>query len=301
MMSLYLPAVIFALVLGSAVHALRLRKAGLPPRCAAVTLPVSALLGFLLAKVLYVLLQFNYVWPRWGVASFLRMQPTEFSFFGGIGGVLLGVILIGKLLHIPVRSNLDAFAPGMALICGLWKFSEYFLGEFGSGSYVETEAFRFFPMAITNQYEEWYYAVFMLAGVCGLIVFAVSLLRGGRCAQMPGLLFGRTAFYLALPMILCESLRTECMKWGFVKCEQVLCAVTIGAVILSLCIAARSARRSRFLPIAGVLLIAAGLVGVEFMLDKLSYPEYVGYSIMLALLFLLALLEVFTVRRCLKK
>lgn len=293
----YVLSIAGSLLLGIALYAFRLHKAGLKPLAAAAALPLSAALGFLLAKVLYVLLQTNYVWRRWGFASFLRMNLTEFSFVGGILGALLGVLIAGALLRLPLRRNLDAFAPSMALIAALWKFSEYFLGDFGSGSYVENEAHQFFPLAIKNQYEEWYYAVFMLAGLCALIVFVVSLLRTKRHEDVPGMLFGRTAFYLALPMVLCESLRTECMRWGFVKCEQVLFAVTIGAAILALCAGTRVPHSRRWLPIAGVLAIVAGLVGVEFMLDKLSYPEYVGYSIMLVLLVLLALLEVATVRR----
>lgn len=297
MTSLYLPFLLFSLLLGMVLYALRLKKACLPFGSAAAALPLSALLGFLAAKLLYVALQANYIWQRWGAASFLRMQPTEFSFFGGMCGVLLGVMLAGKCYLIPLRKNLDAFAPGMALIGGLWKFSEYFLGDFGSGSYVEKEVFQFFPMAITNQYGEWYYAIFMLAGACALLVFAGSIWGSKRCADIPGLLFIRTAFYLALPLILCESLRAECMKWGFVKCEQVLCAVTIMAVCVSHCMAVRLPFWRRFLPVGGVLLIVAGLVGVEFMLDKLSYPEYVGYSIMLILLSLLSALEIFAARR----
>lgn len=293
----YVLAIVLSLVLSLGVYGLRLHRANMKPRAALLALPLSALLGFVLAKVLYVLLQTNYVWRRWGFSSFLRMELREFSFFGGMVGVLLGVMLIGWVLHLPLRRNLDAFAPGMALLGGLWKFSEFFLGDFGSGSYVENEAHQFFPLAIVNEWQEWYYAVFMLAGLCGLIVFAVSLLRSRRHADVPGMLFGRTAFYLALPMVLCESLRTECMRWGFVKCEQVLCAVTIGAAIFALCWGTRLPHSRRWLPIAGVLVIVAGLVAVEFMLDKLSYPEYVGYSIMLALLALLAALEILTVRR----
>lgn len=293
----YVLSVAAALLLGLGLYALRLDKAGLKPVAAAAALPLSALLGFLLAKVLYVLLQTNYVWRRWGFASFLRMDLREFAFFGGILGVLLGVMIAGWLLCLPLRRNLDAFAPSMALIAALWKFAEYFLGDFGSGSYVENETHQFFPLAIVNEWEEWYYAIFMLAGLCGLIVFVVSLLRAKRHVDVPGMLFGRVAFYLALPLVLCESLRTECMRWGFVKCEQVLCAVTIGAAILALCLGTRVPQRRRWLPIVGVLAIVVGLVGVEFMLDKLSYPEYVGYSIMLVLLALLAVLEVFTVRR----
>lgn len=293
----YVLSLVLALALSLGIYGLRLHRAGMKPQAALLSLPVSALLGFGLAKVLYVLLQTNYVWRRWGFASFLRMDLREFSFFGGMAGVLLGVVLVGWLLKLPLRRNMDAFAPGMALLCGLGKFAEFFLGDFGSGSYVENEAHQFFPLAIVNEWEEWYYAVFMLAGLCGLIVFVVSLLRSKRHADVPGMLFGRTAFYLALPMVLCESLRTECMRWGFVKCEQVLCAVTIGAAIFALCWGIRVPHSRRWLPIAGVLVIVAGLVAVEFMLDKLSYPEYVGYSIMLTLLALLALLESLTVRR----
>lgn len=293
----YIIAIVISLLLGMGLYGLRLRKTGLSPKAAGIAFPLAALLGFVLGKALYVLLQLNYVWRRWGWASFLRMDPTQFSFFGGLFGVLIGVLIAGALLHLPAKRNLDAFAPSLALVFSLWKFSEYFLGDYASGAYVENEGLQFFPMAIVNQYEEWYFAIFMLAGLFSMITFLVSLLRADRSRNVPGMGFIRTAFYLVLPLVLCESLRSECMKWGFVKCEQLLCGVIVFAVILAHCIGSRPCGFRRWLPILLSLLLMVGLVAVEFILDKLSWPRIAGYSIMIALLLLLAVLEVFAARR----
>ena len=293
----YILAIAVTLVSGIALYAWQLHKSGLKPWTAAVALPFAALLAVVLGRVLYVLLQLNYVWRRWGMGSFFRADATMFAFFGALAGLLLGVALASLLMKQPLRKSLDAFAPSFALMFALGKFAEYFLGLYGTGSYVESEALQFFPLAIQEPiYGEWYYAVFMLAGLCGLIVFVVALLRTRRPANIDGLLLLRTVFYLMMTLILSESLRCECMKWGFVKCEQLLCAITIGAAIILLCARTRLPGVRRWLPFLGVLAIVGGLVAVEFR-EKLHWAWPLAYSIMLVLLALLAALEVWTVRR----
>ena len=152
------------------------------------------------------------------------------------------------------------------------------------------ESLSFFPFALTNEWGESYPAVFMLSFLACLIVSAFAFLarREGR----PGALFLRTAFYLALPQIMMESLLAECMKWGFVRVQQVLCAVVLLTVLIAEC---RRCEKGTFLhawaPLMVLLLCVAGLVGVEFALDKSGLPAYVGYGAMAVLLIAIAVAE----------
>ena len=122
------------LVLSMGLYGLRLIKRGFSPKAEVLALPLSAVFALVVGKALYVLLQYSYVWPRWGWAALLKMEPTQFSFLGGLIGVVLAVCLAGKAMHVPGKKNLDAFAPALALLFGLWKAAEYFQGDYGTGA-----------------------------------------------------------------------------------------------------------------------------------------------------------------------
>lgn len=287
----YSLTLVAALLVCMAAGALRLQSRQRRGIVALPALVLSAVLGFALAKVGYVLMQWNFVGRRYGVQAFLRMDPTEFCFFMGCAGVALGMLLAAVICRRPVLRTMDAFAPGLALGVAVARMGEIFLDVAGTGAYVQNEALQFFPVAVVNEWQEWYYAVFMLSGVCALAVAAVWFFRRGDEAR-PGLTFLRVAFYLALPQLFCESLRVEFMRWGFVKVEQLLCAVTAVGVIALHCKAGR-----RWWPLAATLGIVAGLVGVEFALDKSGLPALPCYSVMLLLLAALAAVEILALRR----
>ena len=251
----------------------------------------AVVLAALLSKVSYVILQWHYAFPRWGWGSFTVFATDTFCFFGGAVGAVLGIALGAKLTHQPLRSAMDAFAPAGALLVAFARFGEKYLGEIGTAGFEMPEQLAFFPFALTNEWGESYPAIFMLSCVAALVVAIVELTRksGGRA----GTLFLRTVFYLALPQILCESLLAECMKWGFVRVQQLLCALTLLFVLAVEC---RQAAKSlsfakRWAPVGVLLLCAAGLVGVEFALDKSGLPAFVGYGAMVVLMGIIAAAE----------
>lgn len=273
-------------VLCAVLMNVRLRQQGMK------WLPIlpGVLLGAVLAKVGYVLLQWHYAYPRWGFSAFLKTQADTFCFLTGAIGVVLGVALSARLRRMPVLKALDAFAPAGALLAAVARFAEKHLDLLGTAGFEMPESLSFFPFALTNDWGESYPAVFMLSFLACLIVSAFAFLarREGR----PGALFLRTSFYLALPQIMMESLLAECMKWGFVRVQQVLCAVVLLAVLIAEC---RRCEKGTFLhawvPLMVLLLCVAGLVGVEFALDKSGLPAYVGYGAMAVLLIAIAVAE----------
>ena len=252
----------------------------------------AIVLGAVLSKVTYVVLQWHYAFPHWGWGAFTVLRPDTFCFFGGAVGVVLGVIISAKLTHQRVLPVLDAFAPAGALLVAIARFGEKYLGEIGTAGFEMPEQLAFFPFALTNEWGESYPAIFMLSCLAALIVAIVGLTRkpGGRDGQ----LFLRTAFYLALPQIMCESLLAECMKWGFVRVQQLLCALTLLVILIVECRRAAGSLSfaKRWWPVGALLLCAAGLVGVEFALDKSGLPAFVGYGAMVVLLALIAGLSI---------
>ena len=72
-----------------------------------------------------------------------------------------------------------------------------------------------------------------------------------------------------------------------------LCALTLLAILLAECRRASGSLSfaRRWWPVGALLLCAAGLVGVEFALDKSGLPAFVGYGAMVVLLALIAAAE----------
>ena len=100
---------------------------------------------------------------------------------------------------------------------------------------MENETFARAPFAISNEWGEWFWAVFLLEALAALVVAVVFSVRKKEDA-IPGLRFERVVYYLCVPQIFCESLRALGMRWGFVRIEQVLCGVIIEALLIYGCL-----------------------------------------------------------------
>ena len=224
------------LILSALLLAIRLNKSRLAVKGACVALLLSAALGFVLGKCVYVLCLLGRLLPRYGIAAFIRMAPTEFSFVGMLLGAYLGVVLTAKIFRAPAAKLLDAYAPSFALLSACVKGSEYFLGMHGVGAYLENEQLYFFPLAVKNEWDEYFLAVFMLFALAALVIFVLALLFDGKTKKAPGLLFDMTVYHLCVVLILCENLRAQTITWGFVKVEQLFGALICLAVLLRSCV-----------------------------------------------------------------
>ena len=114
--------------------------------------------------------------------------------------------------------------------------------------------------------------VFMVAGL--VMVYATT--------SMP--------FYLALPLVLCENLRSECMKWGFVKCEMLLCGAALFIILWLHCIQGAKRGLGRWTVPMMILLLVVGIIAFEVILTAFSWYQkirwylLIGYTVLLALL-----------------
>ncbi len=251
---------------------------------------LSLLLGLVLgtagAKLLYYVAQISFMLADGWLQSLFNPDPAQWCFFGGGVGVCIGVCLAARLTRTSLMPALNAFAPAGALMVALARFGEYFLRNamIGTGECIYDPALCFFPLTITNEWGEHYLAVFMLEGLCALIVAMLAL------TNMKEQRFLRTLFYVCLPQIFCESLHNDSISWLFVRVEQLLCMVVVMAVLVIYTIRS-SGQRRRFLPPATGLVCAGVFVGVEFALDKSDWPIVLIYGAMLLGLAALAVAE----------
>ena len=293
----YMTCLLATAVLSAAWLALRLKKQGMNPISGVVGMVFAIGLGAVMAKLFYVTLLIERVWPRFGWEAFIRVRASEFSFLGGGVGVVVGMLLAAKATRQDWKRYLDAFAPCGALMAAGARFAERWQGMLGVGSLIKNDSLCFFPFGVSNQWGEWFFAVFMLETLAALLIALIFALRKPE-VRIPGLHVQRVAFYLCLTQVLCESLRAQGMRWGFVRVEQVLSGVALIAFLLNHCLRVRERNAwKRFWPIVGAALCIASLVGVEFALDKTDMSPFLWYGVMIGVLTLLGAMEGFCVRR----
>ena len=270
------PAILCSgLFLSALLYALRLE--GPAPRRAgqaALTVVLMAVMGFLCAKAFYVLALARAQFARHGIAAFVRLNMEEFSVFGGGMGVVLAVALTARWFRVPAGRALDAFAPGGALLLMVVRAAEYFIGNrflgyglIGMGTDLsDGSVLCFFPMAVQDGWGTWFFAVFALETVVALIALLLSFTAYRRYP------FLRTVFFVMALQIFCESLHSQSLRWGFVRVEQVFCAIGVLAVVALHCAAWRKKVGASLWAAYGwclmVLLLIGVDVGVEFALDK---------------------------------
>ena len=294
---------LLSLALCTAWLAVRANKRGMKLAPVFTGVLLGAVLAFVVAKALYTVLLSSKVWPRYGWASLIRLEASEFSFIGGCLGMVLGMVISARLYKIQPASLLSLFAPAGALMAAGARAAECFLDMQGAGTYVENEAFARLPFAISNEWGEWFLAVFLLEALLALIAAVVFAVRKKEDAIV-SLRFERVVYYLCVPQIFCESLRALGMRWGFVRIEQVLCGVIIEGLLIYGCLQYTGAKGfwKRFWPCFAALGCVVVIVGVEFGLDKApSVPDAIWYCVMIAALVGFAALERFVTGRRLRQ
>ena len=246
-------------------------------------------LGLVFAKGAYLLIRINYANKQ--IWSFV---PEEFSYYGGFAGVCLAAVLSALIARIPVRKALNAFAPAGALLAALARFAEAFLGFLGT-AYLPDETVLPVPLAVTidysgdGSYVEYYLAVFMLEGLFSLIAMVISEARRNEPDR-----FIRTLFYLCLPQILLEYIRSSSLALLFIKVEQLACFLVVEGILIWYGIAAARKHRFGFIPAIVGLAVAGVEIIAQFLMDgKIveGVPSWVCYAAMGAGVIVLIFME----------
>ena len=250
---------------------------------------LGAVLGLFCAKAAWLLIRINYAEKR-----LLSFAPEEFSYYGGMAGIIAAAVLSALIARIPIRKALNAFAPAGALLAALARFAECFLGFLGT-AYLPDEAVLPAPLALTvdysgdGSYVEYYLAVFVLEGLFAILAMIVSEVRRDEPDR-----FLRTLFYLCLPQIFLEYIRSSSLAWLFIKVEQLTCFLVAEGVLVWYGIAAARKHRFNFLPAIIGLVVACAEILAQFVIEgKIveGVPGWVCYAVMVAGVAAIALME----------
>lgn len=272
------------------------RLGGSACRVSLLTVALSSLCGIAASKLFYVLLIALPTAPADGLAALLSPRADTFSVFGGGVGALVGAWLSARIVKVKPTALLDSFTPCAAVFLAFLRAAERELGTIGVGGYVPPGSpLARFPFSVPNVYGEHLYALFYLEALLALLCALAFLLYRRRWPD--GVRAELCLFFLALPQVICESLRSRCMKWGFVRTEQLLCGLLLLGLLWYACKRESGIRMRRYVPLllGALCIVCIGLL--EFGLYKSDIPVWLCYSMMAVMLGCLAGLEAFAVKR----
>ena len=239
---------------------------------------LGLVLGVLLAKAMYLLAALGNPFALYGWHALIRTIPTEFSFFGGALGFVLGFRAGVKLTGGPVREFLDALSLPFCLLIALLRFGTLFLDAVGLGEfrrlglpYVEDGSpLAFFPLGIQDKWGDWWLAVGFLEALVALGCAVYALIRRKTYAHIPGLLFLRCCIILCTGQVVLEFLHNAGTVSYFVHTEQAFAAICL--LVITIIAARRIGKRNAGIApwkYPALLLVFAAINGlVQFWMDK---------------------------------
>ncbi len=237
---------------------------------------LSLILGILGARLYQGLLHDGWSFVASGM---LRAEPYNYAFCGAVLGVILAGAASAWMTGASVQDTWEAMAfPGLIMVvCA--RLAEG-MSDFGWGDIVNVPWMQHPPLAVLDSvWREWHFSVFNLEALCALVLCVVLIIKREK---LVGKLFPTALNWWAITQIFCESLRVETLKWGFVRVQQVQCAVFAAAVLLFF--TRNGPGKKRLLVwcafLAGVCLV----VLLEFALDKCTWPRILDYAAMMLVL-----------------
>ena len=295
----YLIIMGFSLVCACLLFAFSVRKRQVLPAgkafplgmCVLVLAPVFGILG---AKLFYFIFRLFYLIEMGAGEYWLSLRTEELSYYGGIAGVTLSVSLAAAVFRLSPKQTLNSFAAAGALLAAAARFAECCLFPTGLGTYLENPLP--FPLAVNVVYSEDYsesiLAVYMFEGFFSLAAFVLSLVHRKEPHR-----FIRTLFYLCLPQIILESLRTDTIDILLLHAEQLVCYLFVQGVLVWYAFANGRHRFSSWVPAVTGLVVCGFTVVEEFMLEgKILVggdvvPRWITYTAMAAGLVAIAVAE----------
>ncbi len=259
---------------------------------------LSVPLCFVLARLGFCILIVDHIIGTDDFGMIFRTWEGGFLLWGAVAGLLLSAKLAGKITGQSGAVISDSvIIPACLVIAALRLLCGLLFDDFGIGFRLdywfdpeETDfAFRYslwrledwsfferFPFAVMNYYENWCWAVFVLQALwAGLTAFLVY-----RTEAAPG---GRTSRFIIL--FSCGSIVLESMlhsgeivhlPWlGFVKANQILCAVALLCVLIS-CLR-RLSPGERFRPALTVLLQFLAAIGIIIVLEFTTFEKKIQF------------------------
>ncbi|MBQ9263251.1 MAG: prolipoprotein diacylglyceryl transferase [Clostridia bacterium] len=201
-------------------------------------------LGVLGGRLGYCLVSFNWLMEQ-GLSFFFQFARGGYMLYGAMAGVILAGFLTGKCTRQNAGRILDVAAAPAALLIALGRIAEPLVGlgyghnieewfdPFAEKSMVAWEdpslLYRF-PLGAQDYYGDWNFAIFLPEALTALAILMILLAMKPRREGGKALL---TVLLYAACQTIWESMRQDAvLRWGFVRCSQLISALAIAAVLV---------------------------------------------------------------------
>ncbi len=238
-----------------------------------LSIPFGVFFGHLLFAVSMARLYISQ--PEYGLGFWLRPWDGGFMFYGAVLGCVLSALITRRITGVRVMTVLDAASVALLLLIALIRLSEPFdnLSDVGQGyglSVYDLPMPPFLPFAFSpysDMPDELCMAVFALEAIYALVIAVLSVRWLGRLPKGQTAL--RALLLYAAAQILFETLRRDyTVRLRFVRVSQLISALVLLGLMIYACRSRRLSAKETALRIAALLVLAGGVVALEFAVDK---------------------------------
>lgn len=244
-----------------------LNKKGMKLKGTIIFSPMAFFFGVFMAHLFYCLMRFEYALYDMDTGyfrgfAFLHFWDGNYMLYGGAFGVILALIITSHLGNMKPLRAMDIVAPWGALMIAFVRLGQGIDGNF-YGLEIDEEAYSgVFAAMFDDYYEVWHWSLFIPAAVVALIVFVILLQNKGKKDGDSVLLL--SASYACAQIILETLRRDEVLRWGFVRCSQVISLFI--AVFVLFCYWKRANKQKLVLRIVSVLLFFISIL-IAFIME----------------------------------
>ncbi len=256
------------------------RARGLKKCTRGVLYTLALLLGAVCARGFYMITS-----PYGGMTElYFSFWPYEYALSGAVLGVIAAGLLTAAFTRQSAGYVLDALTPTALVTLALARCAEMF-ADFGWGAVVEGKWARF-PFAVQDPFEQWRLCVFFMEALLAVIVLAYAKLWRKK---MPGELFSIALCWWAMGHLFIETLRAESICWGFVRVQQLACAVFGLGLLIGWQVKNKLPGRNLLSSLIIFFLCIGAIVFAQYAMDKLTHllPVPASYGLMGAALMIM--------------
>ncbi|MDI9521176.1 MAG: prolipoprotein diacylglyceryl transferase [Bacillota bacterium] len=242
----------------------------------------SLILGFILARLMYVLLQPDYA-PFLNLKNALDVFSGGFAMYGALIGAVLAALLGAKLAGVNKAEMLDHLAVAIPAFLVPARLGEGFTA-LGISRPLTTQWLSQSFLAIKDEYDA-YLRTYLLEAAVALLLF-VLLWRFAKKVQKPGLVFIKFCLLYGITQTLMESLRYDGhLRYSFVGVQQVLSAALFSLTLVFMAVKLlKNPKTNKTLPLISLIMVPVillAIVGVEFLIDRSEMGKLFSYALYL--------------------
>lgn len=264
---------------------------------AAYTGLFSLIFGFVLARLMYVLLQPDYA-PFLSLKNILDVFSGGFAMYGALMGAVLAALLGARLAGADRAETLDRLAVAIPAFLIPARLGEGFTA-LGISRPLTTQWLSQSFLAFRDEYDA-YLRTYLLEAAAALLLFCL-LSRRAKKSGKHGTVFVMFCLLFGITQTLMESLRYDGhLRYSFIGVQQVLSAALFSLTLVFLAAKLlKNPEAGRALPVISLIavpVILLAIVGIEFLIDRSRLGKLFSYALYLIALAVPAALGILMLR-----